>query len=159
MLVSHPRLLTVPICLEVVHAIVPVIVVAVHAAQRCLCCVFAWTEHQYTTRLLRKEESVQGNALCVLGVWLSGLSLPWMRTNVLRWHAGRTYGKNIFIIRRLHIILWRIRRRRSRHDDYCNLKVQKPQSGVNNLIPTSAMSNTINIIFRSCISECISYIS
>lgn len=47
MLVSHPHLLAVPICLEEVHTVVPVIVVAVHAAQGCLCCVFAWTEHQY----------------------------------------------------------------------------------------------------------------
>jgi len=47
MLVSHPRLLTVPICLEEFHTFVPVVVVAVHTAQRCLCCLFAWTEYQY----------------------------------------------------------------------------------------------------------------
>jgi len=42
--ISHPRLLAVSVRLEILHAFIPVVVVAVHAAHGCLRGLFAWAE-------------------------------------------------------------------------------------------------------------------
>lgn len=52
---THPSLLAITVCLEVVRALVASKVIAVHALQRGLCSGFTWTVHESMSHLIKKR--------------------------------------------------------------------------------------------------------